>query len=476
MSDSRRMFLAMACALCAVQISDQRLSAAEINPGARPNLVAIVTDDQARWAMGLYGNKQIRTPNMDRIGKEGALFRNAFVVTPVCSPSRASYFSGRWPTQVGITDYLSPDESRAGLGLGALIWPQVLRDNGYRTALIGKWHLGSKPQFHPTQKGFDLFCGFLVGGAKPMDPIVEIGGKDRQLQGPLPDLLTDRALEFIRENRAHPFALCLHFREPHLPYTPVSEIDSAPYRDIDPDVPTPRGGDARQIKQWHREYYASISAADRNIGRVLAELDKLGLAANTLVIFTSDHGYNNGRHGVETKGNGRWILGGVRGPTRPNMWDTSIRVPLVARWPAVIKPGSTYEDVVSHLDMFRSVLGALGIDVPKHIEKEADGIDFSPLFRGATIPRREALYGQYDLHNGGLAYMRMIRTDRYKYVRFYKAQGLDELYDLSADPDEEDDLLKGRDRETRQPVVDELAKKLVRWQESIDDPVLNSTY
>ena len=256
----------------------------------------------------------------------------------------------------------------------------------------------------------------------------------------------------------------------------MAEIDSAVYRDIDPDVPIPPGGDVRQIKQWNREYYASITSADRNIGRVLAELDALGLASNTLVIFTSDHGYNNGRHGVETKGNGHWIAGGVRGPTRPNMWDTSIRVPLVAHWPGVIKPGTTYDDVVSNLDMFRSVLGALGIPVPREIQSQVDGIDFSPLFRGETIPQREALFGQYDLHNSGLAYMRMIRTGKYKYVRYYKANGLDEFYDLSADPDEADNLLQKPGREARQPIVDDLAKKLLRWQESIDDPVLKSTY
>ena len=196
--------LAVVCVACAGSLRRPAL-AAETNPSARPNLIAIVTDDQARWAMGLYGNKQIHTPNMDRIGNEGGVFRNAFVVTPVCSPSRASYFSGRWPTQVGITDYLNDGESKAGSGLAALIWPQVLHDNGYRTALIGKWHLGSLPQFHPTQKGFDLFSGSVWGHMLPMNPVVEIKGKDVKLQGPLPDLLTDQALEFIRENRAASF-------------------------------------------------------------------------------------------------------------------------------------------------------------------------------------------------------------------------------------------------------------------------------
>src|SRR5687768_9585901 len=111
----------------------------------RPNLIAIVTDDQGQWALGAYGNKQVHTPHMDRIAREGALFANAFTVTPVCSPSRAAYMSGMWPTQVNITDFLSPQENDKGLGLSAPIWPHALKQAGYRTAMIGKWHLGTQP-------------------------------------------------------------------------------------------------------------------------------------------------------------------------------------------------------------------------------------------------------------------------------------------------------------------------------------------
>ncbi|MGH7202163.1 MAG: sulfatase family protein, partial [Planctomycetaceae bacterium] len=237
----------------------------------KPNLVAIVTDDQARWAMGAYGNAEIRTPNMDRIGREGALFMNAFVVTPVCSPSRAAYMSGRWPTEVGITDYLSPQESDAGIGLSAPIWPEVLQQNGYRTALLGKWHLGTKPQFHPKRKGFDHFFGFVGGGNRPIDPLLEVDGQETQLEGPLPDLLVDDAIGFIRRSQRDktPFLLCLHFRAPHTPYLPVPEQDSAPYADLDPTVPLEPGVVPEEIKDSHRAYYASVTSVDRNIGRLL---------------------------------------------------------------------------------------------------------------------------------------------------------------------------------------------------------------
>lgn len=440
----------------------------------RPNVIAIVTDDQARWAMGLYGNDEIHTPHMDRIGREGALFTNAFVATPVCSPSRATYLTGRWPTQLRITDWISPLEANRGLGLHGVTWPQVLKQHGYRTALVGKWHLGEQAEFHPQRLGFSHFMGFLSGGNRPMDPILEVDGKDVKMKGPLPDLLADDAIRFIRANRDQPFALCLHFRAPHLPYGPVPETDSAPYVDLDPTVPTPRGGVVAQIKKWHRDYYASISSVDRNIGRLLDELEALGLVENTLVLFTSDHGYNNGRHGVETKGNASWIAGGVRGPKRPNMWDTSIRVPLVVRWPAVIQPGSQYEQMVSHLDIFRTMLGALSLPVPD--EAAPHGRDFSPLFRGESAKQREYLFGQYDLHNSGLAYMRMVRTKQFKFVRHFKANFMDELYDLEKDPGETHNLASRNRAKQWQHVLKPLRERLTAWQRSIGDPILRSSY
>jgi len=424
--------------------------------------------------MGLYGNKEIRTPNMDRIGREGATFLNAFALTPVCSPSRATYMSGRYPTELGITDYIAPKESDEGLGIKAPIWPEVLARQGYATAMIGKWHLGTQPQYHPTRHGFDHFMGFTGGGTRPMNPTLEINGTTKRRKGSLPDLLVDDAIGFVQRHKDRPFALCLHFRAPHLPYGPVPKIDSDQYRNLDPNVPVLKGAVAKQVKQWNRDYYASISSVDRNIGRLLRELDVLKLTHNTLVIFTSDHGYNNGRHNVDTKGNGHWIAGGVRGPKRPNMWETSIRVPLVARWPAVIKPGTRIENTVSNIDMFRSVLGALSVPMPKGIK--VHGTDFSPLLRGQSLPDREYLFGQYDLHNRGLAYLRMIRTKKYKYVRSFKTNYMDELYDLESDPDETRNLLRRRGRTGWAKVADPLRKRLTDWQKSIDDPILRSSY
>lgn len=438
-------------------------------PARRYNIISIVTDDQASWSIGAYGNRDAITPNMDRLAREGARFDNAFVTTPVCSPSRAGFLTGLYSTQAGITDWISPKEAENGLGLPprTVTWPEVLQRNGYRTALFGKWHLGTKPQYHPTRNGFDYFLGALEGSFAPMDPTLEVDGKRRQMQGPASDIVMTEALKFIESNRDRNFAALIHFREPHTPYTPMPEEDSALFRNLDPQVPSLKGLDIAQVKQWHREYYAAVHAIDRNLGRLLARLDELGLSENTIVMFTSDHGYNIGQHMIHTKGNGYWIAGGVAGPKRPNMFDTSLRIPLIVRWPGVVRPGTVIPETVIHLDTFASVLGMLGMNVPAGVRQ--NGMDFSPLLRGEKLKWRDTFFGQYDLHNEGLAYMRMIRTPEWKLVRHLRADQLDELYDLKNDPGENRNLYSNRQH---QAIRDELQKQLSAWQKSIGDPIL----
>lgn len=434
----------------------------------RLNIISIVTDDQAAWALGCYGNPEVRTPNLDRLAREGARFTNAFTVTPVCSPSRASFLTGRWGTEVGITDWIAPNEASAGVGLPASIvtWPEVLKQHGYATGLFGKWHLGSQPQYHPTRHGFDHFVGFLGGGNTPLDPTLEIDGKEQKLKGSLPDILTDHAIRFVDENKARPFALLLHFREPHAPYAPTPAEDAAPFKGLDPTIPKYPGLAVDQVKQRTREYYASIHSVDRNLGRLFQKLDELKLTGKTIVLFTSDHGYMIGQHGLWHKGNAHWIAGGLNGPKRPNMFEESIRVPLLVRWPGVVKPGTEIAQPVSNLDTFASVLGLLEIPVPKGVKQH--GLDFASLLRGQTPAWRDAIFGQYDLHNGGLAYMRMIRSGDWKLVRHYKANQLDELYHLKDDPGEAKNLYENAShREMRE----QLQKRLTEWMKSIDDPL-----
>ncbi|MCC6419822.1 MAG: sulfatase-like hydrolase/transferase [Gemmataceae bacterium] len=439
-------------------------------PKKKPlNIISIVTDDQGRWAVGAYGNREVKTPNMDRLAREGAKFVHAFTATPVCSPSRATFLSGRYGSQVGITDWIAPVEAEGGAGLpqDALTWAEVLRRAGYVTALVGKWHLGMLPQFHPTRRGFDHFFGFLGGGNTPMNPTLEEKGKQKKFKGPLPDILVDDAIGFIKANRERPFALLLHFRAPHLPYGPVPAEDAAPFKDLDPTVPQAPGADVAKVKKLTRDYYASVHSVDRNLGRLFAALEALGLLEHTIILFTSDHGYMIGHHGLHSKGNAFWIAGGVNGPKRPNMFDDAIRVPLLIRWPGAVKPGTEIREMVCNVDTFASVLGMLGVPAPANYKHQ--GRDFSPLLRGEKVAWRDAHFSQYDLHNGGLAYMRSIRTARYHLVRHHFTNLLDELYDLDQDPGELRNLYKNP---KYRAVRDQLQERLTAWQRSIDDPIL----
>ncbi len=447
----------------------------------RMNIITVLTDDQADWTVG-YNNPEAVTPHIDRLAREGARFTNSFVATPVCSPSRATFLTGLHSTRLGITDYISLGpgfEAQAGLGLPPELttWPEVLQQNGYVTALVGKWHLGSLPQFHPTRQGFDHFYGLLGGFTTPMDPEIEKDGVTQRFKGSLEDLLTDNAIEFITENRSRPFALVLSTRAPHLPFGPVPEEDSAPYRDLDPTVPSFPGMDIAEVKRLTLEYYASVHSMDRNLGRLLAKLEELGLEEKTIVLFTSDHGYLIGHHGLQEKGNAWTIAAGLEGPFRPNLFDESIRVPMAIRWPGVVEPGTVVDQYVSNVDLYSSILGMLGISVPPAVLQ--DGEDFSPLLRGQKIPWTDAVYAQYDMHHFGLAFMRMIRTPKWKLVRFYFVNNMDELYDLEADPHETTNLIY-QDRFDLNPVysqtIEQLDHRLIQWQRSIADPILSPEF
>ena len=434
------------------------------------NLLVIVTDDQARWSLGCYGNKEAKTPHMDRLAKDGARFINAFVATPVCSPSRVSFLTGRYGTQNKITDWITPDEAKGGLGIPseAMTWMTVLQRAGYHTGLIGKWHLGMLPQFHPTKNGFNHFMGFLGGGNSPMNPTLEVNGKDEKLKGSLPDIVTDDAIDFVKKNKDRPFALMLNFREPHAPYAPTPAVDAEPFKNLDPTIPAFPGLKVKQVKNLTKQYYASVHSVDRNLGRLLEMLDQLGLRENTIVVFTSDHGYMIGHHGLWHKGNAVWIVEGRETERRPNMFDHSLQVPLIVRWPGVVKGGTEVNQLVSNIDTFASMLGMLKVDPPEKYKQE--GKDFAPILRGEKTKWRDAVFAQYDPHIGLTGNMRSIRTDRWHLVRQYKKNGQpDELFDLQSDPEELRNLY---DEAAHREVRDQLQAHLAEWMRSVDDPVL----
>ncbi len=447
-----------------------RSSAAARPP--RPNVVFICTDDQAMWSLGIYGNPDARTANMDRIGREGVVFENSIVTTPVCSPSRGGMMASRYSFEIGIPDWIDPQaQPDTGLPTSLPIWPQLLQRAGYKTGLFGKWHLGGKPEFHPLRRGYDRFVGFTGGGAPPKDPILDIDGDTRKVAGFLPDILTDEAIGFIREQRNRLFLLSLHLREPHLPYGPVPEQDAGLFEGPLRHLPTYKGVEKGWLERNLRDYHRAVASADRCVGRVLAELDALSLSSNTLLIFASDNGYMIGQHGLNTKGNAVREFGDRKGRHRPNMFEPSLRVPLLMRWPGVIAPGRRVPQMVTNLDYFPTILEACQTPVPPGCEPR--GMSLLPLLGGKEVPWRSEVHGDYHMVNELRRFqeyddaMRMVRTQEWKLVTHSDPNYLDELYHLSADPDEERNLIAEPSAASTKA---RLAERLAAWQSRVNDP------
>ncbi len=447
----------------------------------RPNILFIYTDDQAPWAVGVSGHPHADTPNLDRLFREGAYLVNAFTTTPVCSPSRASLMASRYGSELGITDWLHPErEPEHGLDPAVLTWPKILEQSGYATGLIGKWHLGLLDRFHPTQFGFGYFMGFRGGGNTPADPILEIDGRERKFKGFTPDILTNHAIAFLERHSGKPFLLALHFRAPHARWLPVAEEDWAPFASLDPSIPNPGYPklDVLRVKRMTREYLASVRSVDRNVGRLLRALDERKLRENTVVIFTSDHGYNMGHNGIWHKGNGHWVLtenppatANVPTGQRPNMYDNSIRVPAAVRWPGVIEPGAILTETVSNLDWYPTLLAIAGVDRPKG--ELVRGRSFLPLLKGQKLDWDNDFYAEYSTQHQSRTHMRMYRTPEWKLTRDFLNPARDELYHLESDPAETKSLIASGRPEVQRAIAELHAKILAKMRE-IGDPVLET--
>jgi choline-sulfatase len=448
---------------------------------ARPNIVFIYTDDQAPRAVAAAGDKRFITPHIDSIFHQGAHLTNAFVTTPVCSPSRLGLISSRYGSELGVTDWINPRaEQSLGLAEKTSTWPRLLAEAGYRTALVGKWHLGTKDRYHPTRFGYHEFMGIRTGGCPPKGARLEmLDGTVKQVDGYTCDVFTDHALDFIRRQhtRPHPFAISLHFRAPHAAWLPVRPEDWAPFKDLDPEIPKTIYDDidVPKVKRWTREYLAAVKSVDRNVGRLLALLDELKLAGQTVVIFTSDHGYNLGDHGTWFKGNAHWVRKplpprkwkNIPPRRRPNMWDTSLKVPCAIRWPGVIKPGTRLTQTISNLDWFPTLLAMAQVKLPPSITIR--GRDFTPLLAGRVVPWNNDLYAEYSMHHGATTHMRAWRTPRWKYMQDFASPGREELYDLTRDPGENRNLAAST-RPEHVRIKKQLAQKILKRMTLLKDP------
>ena len=430
--------------------------------------------------MGCSGNKEAKTPNMDRLARDGVRLTNCFTPTPVCSPSRVAILTSRYGTEVGIYDWLNPNkEPLHGLDPATFAWPRILSASGYRTGLIGKWHLGLQEQFQPDKFGYQYFMGFLGGGTTLLNPELTVDGRTRTVNGFIVDLLADDALEFLRKDSGRPFALSVHFREPHAPYTPLPEGETKWSASVDPIVPNPDFPKLNipRVKQLTKDYLGSVAAIDRNLGRILDELDRLKLSDNTLVIYTSDHGYNIGQHGILHKGNGTWILTenppatqNIPSGLRPNMYDTSLRVPALIRWPKRIPAGKTIERTITHLDWLPTILSATRTTLPSNTR--IHGQTILPLITGeGPLNRTDDLYTEFSVQHTMRADMRSYRTAQWKLTQDFLNPGRDELYDLQVDPDETNNLANS-DRQDAQTAYKHLAQLIRARMTELHDPFL----
>ncbi len=461
----------------------------------KPNIIFIYTDDQASWALGASQDPNAFTPNLDQLTREGAYLVNSYVTTPVCSPSRVSLMTSRYASEYSIFDFIPHPNHRLydpankiGLPPESITFAEVLQQEGYSTGLVGKWHLGDWTQtsdltYHPTRHGFDYFMGLTGGGGPPENPALEKDGEVQSFEGLTTDILTEHAISFIQDQKQGPFLLCLNYRAPHARWLPVAEEDWAPYKELDPVLPDPDYPDLDipKTKQKMREYLASTSGVDRNVGRILEVLEQESLANRTVVIFTSDHGYNMGHNGIEHKGNGIWLTKTLPEPTeniaskyRPNLFDQSLRVPSIVRWPGVIPPGTMIEEVTSNLDWYPTLIAIAGVDLPEnHIIR---GRNLLPLLEGKDEKKWDnTWYAEYSMVNYCRANMRCIRTPDWKLIRDFHDPKRDELYHLTSDPEEN----VNRIHDTHPAIlekIEELDKVLKSRMKALGDPLLEEDF
>ncbi|NLE38063.1 MAG: sulfatase, partial [Pirellulaceae bacterium] len=452
--------------------------AAEANePAQRPNILFIMSDDHASHAMSCYGSKINQTPNLDRIATEGMRFENCFCTNSICGPSRAVILTGKYSHLNGFLD--NRNETRFDGSQQTVA--KLLQKAGYQTAMIGKWHLRSDPT------GFD-YWHILPGQGVYYDPPMIEMGEPRKHTGYTTDIITDITLDFLKNKRDKdkPFFVMYHHKAPHRSWQPGPNHETL-YDDRDiPEPETfnddysgrgtaaavqemtiehhlkpfdvkeepPAGLTGQALKKWKyqryiKDYLRCVASVDDNVGRVLEYLDESGLADNTVVIYTSDQGFFLGDHG--------WF-------DKRFMYEHSLRIPLVVRWPKHVKPGSVNSDIVLNLDFAETFLAIAGAPIPDDMQ----GRSLVPLLDGHTPDdwRQSMYYRYYEYPAVHMAHKQYgVRTDRYKLIYF---NDLDEweLYDLEEDPNE---LNSVYDDPAYASVVTELKAELARLKEYYGD-------
>lgn len=406
----------------------------------RPNVVVILTDDH-RWdAMSNMGHPLVKTPNLDRIRSEGVRFANAFVTTSLCSPSRASFLTGTYAHTHGVFGNRGEEFNPSATPS----FPMLLKQAGYATGYVGKWHMGRSSQPRP---GFDYWLSFSGQGVY-QDPPLNENGREFKARGYMTDILTDYAVKFLETKRDKPFCLYLAHKAVHGPFTPAerhkdlfadAEIPKPPSFDDTfagkprwqreaaagdlerkqgqvPDSLPPATWDGR--RQTRLDYYRTLFAVDEGIGRILQTLEKSGQLDNTVILFAGDNGYFHGEH--------------RRGDKRL-MYEESLRIPLLMRYPPLVKPNSTVSEMVLNIDLAPTILELAGVKPPAGMQ----GKSFVPLAAGKQVPWRQSFLYEYwvDL-TPTIPRMVGVRTPEWKLVEYPDLDDIPELYHLPNDPHE----------------------------------------
>lgn len=399
----------------------------------RPNIVFIVADYMGYSDIGPYGATDIRTPSLDTLAEDGIRFSSYYSASPVCGPSRAALLSGFYPARVGMESNIAPDNGGLSSSDGTLV--RELKAASYRTAMVGKWHLGRGPGFSPLSHGFDKFFGFhswTLGYHDHLtssgDPGLYRGDELVSEDGYLTEIFTTEATRFIEESAEEPFFLYLAYN-----------VALPPYQR--PDLPESQWSNGWDVNEAKREdYVAMVEAMDEGIGRVLSKLDELNLTEDTLVIFTYDHG---GRHLVRSDP----LFHGFG-----TLWEGGIRVPLLMKWPGRFIDGQKIDRPTIAMDITATMLAAAGRNIDS---LQLDGSSLLPLLRNGDEVATETLFWRFNIQGNP---MRAVRRDNWKYV---VDRGTQLLFDLDADLGERRNQFS-----RRTDIANQLREALMTWEQS----------
>jgi len=451
---TRRLRLPLAVAALAVACSPGDTDFTEANAQPRPNIVFLLSDDQSYGTMGHAGEPWMRTPGMDRLAAEGARFTRAFVTTSLCSPSRASFLSGRWARSHAVLD------NEAGLPSDLPTFASELQAVGYDTAYVGKWHMG----WQRERPGFDVSASYLAQG-KYQHAVFELNGEPVETEGWVDDVATDHALEFLREERDAPFLLFVGFKSAHAPLQPPERLlglyeDAmlAPPPNVAAIPPYPRARELDRLvekgvqrkpygvpenwiellgrprkthyreevedrrKQQRRAYHQLIAGVDENVVRILDLMDELGLTENTIVVYASDNGLCSWAHGTFIK---------------RAAYEESIRVPLLVRYPPLVRPGTSIDKLALNVDVAPTLLELVGVATPSTMQ----GRSLVPLLEGREAEWRTSfVYENFYEPPYETPTLYALRTETWKLIEYPGFPGWTEFFHLAEDPHETENL------------------------------------